>query len=264
MLKKIIIIFFLLSLKIAFSLELNCGLNNYYGKCILGEKCTCLIDECKEGNLFIFSNNITNPLCIPPIKENTAQINLDICVSDETRLDIIAICNDEMSEKKTIEILKERPPACVWNQTNFSCQINTDPIANKCPSNYLCIPIEEGICECKRPVTTTQPAITQIQIQTTMSVTTILTTTTFSIEPCPYECCRNLEGYEDLSCDEGYVCCSVGNEYICKKDSCFEEKKAKGFSGWIIILIIIVLSVIGGAVYYFSKTKVNLQNKYRF
>lgn len=248
-------------IKTSFSLEINCGVNNFYGKCMLGEKCVCLIDECQEGYILVFSNDIKQPLCLPPIKENKAEINLDLCISNETQINIVAVCDDETSTKKTINILTEKPPACLLNEINLTCEPNKDPLAEKCPSGYFC-GIEGGGCKCLKPLPTT---IQTTVLATTIQTTTSSTTTTSSIEPCPYECCQNLKGYEDLPCDEGYVCCKVEYEYVCKKgNSCVEEKKAKGFSGWIIILIIVALSAIGGAVYYFSKTKVNLQDKYRF
>jgi len=276
MLKKTIILLLLaLSINFAYALDVKCGFKNFYGTCIMGEACNCEISDCQSGTLFVFSSDITNPLCIPPIKDSKASIDLIECNSNILpKINAVAVCGDETSNQISIDVLEERPPACVWNEEELKCEANSDPLAEKCQSGYSCSQIEEGVCKCLKPNATTTMATTTATTQipivmtTASAITTIetqATTTTVKLSECPYECCKGLEGYEDLTCKQGYVCCESDDGFICKKgSSCFEEaKKPSGFAGWIIILIVIGLSVVAGAVYYFSKTRVNLQDKYR-
>ncbi|MFH8081009.1 MAG: hypothetical protein QXO84_04020 [Candidatus Aenigmatarchaeota archaeon] len=268
MLKKVTyFLIFLLFLNLSHSLELNCGYKNFYGKCIMGETCSCVIEGCNDGNLLVFENNITQPLCFPKIKDGNATIFLETCAIGKQKINVVALCNGEQSDKKTIEILLEKPSKCIWNETSNKCQQNPDPLAERCQGDFYCVWVDEDKCECLKVTTI---VTTTIKNQTTyISTTTSEATTTTTLQvsqnkPCPYECCENIKGYEDLLCEEGYVCCKKNNNYYCKKgNSCFEQKKASGAVGFLVFLLILVfLGVIVFAVYYMKKTRVNIENKY--
>ena len=265
--KAFILIAILFSLNIVASVEIaTCGVKGVEWRCLLGEICKCEIEGCNQGNLLVFYRDITNPLCFPPIKDGTASIDLVECGVEKDRINVTAICNGEQSSSKQITILLEKPPACIWNETANSCSKNPDPLAEKCGPGYFCAAINET-CVCKKITTTiatTSIPVTTATATTTQATTEYVTTTTSKLRPCPYECCEGIKGYEDMLCDEGYVCCEENGRYICKKGKTCMEKKASGFSGWIVIILILALSIIGGAVYYFSKSKVSLQDKYRF
>ncbi len=268
----LLLIIFLSALNLSYSVEIKkCGTNNVDWVCVLGENCVCEIEgDCTDGNIAVFYTTPADILCYPKIKDGTASIDLVLCDINKNKINVTAICQEGVSNSKQINVLFEKPPACIWNETTQSCQKNKDPLAERCGSEYSCILVEDS-CECKRNTTTRTTQYTQTTILMNISTTanfshqkTRITTTTRENKPCPYECCDNFSGYDDLECDEGYVCCPKGSQYYCKSgNSCFETKKPSGFSGWLLIIIIIMLSVIGGAVYYISKTKVNLMDKYR-
>ncbi len=266
--KAFILVALLLSLNLAASLEIvSCGMKEAEWKCVVGETCTCILEGCDRGNLLVFYKDVTSPLCFPPIKDNSVTIDLVECGVTKDKINVSAICNEEQSSYKQITILLERPPACIWNETTNSCVKNPDPLAEKCGSGYFCTE-ENNTCVCKKVTTTIAPTTTLATTPTITTYTTteyIATTTTMpKLRPCPYECCDGLKGYEDLLCDEGYVCCEEKGEYRCKKGNSCIEKKASGFSGWIIIVLILAISIVAVAVYYFSKTKVSMMDKYRF
>jgi len=271
MLKKgaFVLIVLLFCLNIAMSVQIiRCGAKNLEWKCLFDDLCTCEIDSCDNGNLIIFYKDITRPICYPKIKDGFVTIDLVSCEVAEEQINVVAICNEEQSDSKKINITFERPSACVWNETTNSCTKNTDPFAESCDSGYSCQE-ENGNCICKKIITTlpvyTTKVFTTIKQTTTTYETTVTQTTLNRLLSCPYECCDGISGYEDLLCDEGYVCCPDKNDnYYCKKGDSCEEKRASGSGGWIVILLIVVLLIIGGAVYYFSKSKISLQDKYRF
>lgn len=91
---------------------------------------------------------------------------------------------------------------------------------------------------------------------TTTSITTVPTTTSVVLDPCPYECCENEPGYLDKECEGSLICCPSTGGGECKQ-SCFSEngetsEKKRG-SSFLIIIIIIVLIIIAGLVLYFMK-----------
>ncbi|MBU5688343.1 MAG: hypothetical protein KQA31_02980 [Candidatus Aenigmarchaeota archaeon] len=273
MLKKIsFLLIFLFFVNLSFAIEIKtCYFDSKEPwKCLLGEKCTCEIEgDCTNGNLALYYSSPVNPVCYPKIKDNKVEIDLVLCNVDKTKINATAICDEGMSRSKQIDVLLERLPACIWNETIEKCQKNSSPFAEKCSSQNICVLKEEGVCECKSQTystTTFQTSSLLFNTTTSTTVRNTSSTTTTTLKDCPYQCCDGIRGYKDLECETGYVCCKDENdEYYCRRgNSCIEEVKAKGFSGWIIILIIIILSAVGGAVYYFSKTKVNLQDKYRF
>jgi hypothetical protein len=266
MLKKILIgsIFFLSLFFTVQSLEIkSCGISDRQDVCILGEPCFCTIEGCTKGNLAVFYKDLFQPLCYPKIIDGEVQIDLVVCDVNKD-FNVTAVCDEGISNSKKIIFIPERPPACFWNETTGECQKNTDSLAEKCKSGYSCIAVKEGVCECNMPTTT------RIYTNTTTTAryeSTIQTTTTISRKtPCPYQCCEDMSNYEDLFCDDGYVCCPTdNNQYYCKEgNSCIETRRSSGFLGWFLIILIIALLAIGGTLYYLSRSKVNVQNKYRF
>ncbi|MCX8179627.1 MAG: hypothetical protein N3E38_02760 [Candidatus Aenigmarchaeota archaeon] len=277
MLKRwiILIMLFFISTSATKSFQVNCGYKNVYGKCIWGELCNCTVEECNEGNLLVFANNLTQPLCFPPIKDEKAIIHLELCGSGYKKINVIAICGDKTSQQKSIEILDEKPPSCIWNETASGCQQNPDPLADKCRNDYYCAKVDENSCACVKKTTTTLAKTSTTLLKTTVATTALTTTelatteleatTPYRPSPCPYECCEGLKGYEDLKCEEGYVCCkSSTKEYYCKKGNTCAEQKRRGFGGLLVIVIFIALGIVGFAIYYMKKTKVNLVEKYKF
>ncbi|MBU5688221.1 MAG: hypothetical protein KQA31_02310, partial [Candidatus Aenigmarchaeota archaeon] len=229
-------------------------------KCLIGEKCICEIEgNCTNGNIAVFYSTMTNTICYPKIKNNQVKIDFGLCDINQSKVNVTAICDEGLSKTKEIYIYLDKLPACIWNTTEEKCQKNPSYFAESCNEPNTCI-LKEEKCLCL-PISST--TLTTLTLTTTS--TTILETTTTILEDCPYECCEGIKEYKDLECRPGYVCCmDKDKEYYCKKgDSCINQK-AKGFSGWIVILLVVALSTIGGLVYYFSKSKVNLQDKYRF
>jgi hypothetical protein len=268
MLKKIVAIIVLLSISVVHSVEITrCGMNEMNSVCIIGEPCSCTIkDDCTDGNIILYYYDFSKPLCLPKIKDNTAVIDLVDCNVTEGLLNVVALCAEGPSNPVNLQVLYQRPKSCVWNQTLQVCQKNTHPLSEKCEPPYYCLEIGEGSCGCALVRTTTAPrTTTTTTIEVAKTTTTYEISTTPKMKPCPYECCDNVEDYEDLFCDEGYVCCPKENGgYACKKGNACVERKASGFGGWIVIILIVGLLIIGGAVYYFSKSKVRVQDKYGF
>ncbi|MBU5689911.1 MAG: hypothetical protein QXM68_01800 [Candidatus Aenigmatarchaeota archaeon] len=266
MLKKMILILILL-MNTAFALNIeSCKSATTNWVCFSGEICTCKIDQsCQNGNIAVYEKDIFSPLCYPLIKDKVAEIDLDACGITSSKVNVTAICDNQISSSKQISII-QRPEECIYDDVD-GCRDNPDPLAENCSSGYACS-MFNGECVCKKTTTTIQQNTTQSTVYYMTAETTIQTSiptqTTTTVRPCPYECCDDLSGYEDKLCDEGSTCCpNEYEQYECRQgNDCF-TKKASSSSGWIIILLITLIGVGAGAFFYLKKTKVNLQDKYK-
>jgi len=249
--KTIFTFIFLLSLGLATAIEISyCNSGESDGVCYLGQTCACyLSDSCNNGNLIVYNKSVLNPLCLPKIVDDKAEINWEACLNPKDIVSVRAICEGKQSEDYLITLEESgepgTQPSCLFNSETNSCYDNPFPSAPDCPEGSTCSLSQYGECICQYSSET---------IVATTGTTELMRTTTTkkALSPCPYECCDNEPGYANLECEEGLMCCPNEEKGIneCKK-SCFEEKSG-GSKIWIVLLIILLL---GGvvAVLYFTK-----------
>jgi hypothetical protein len=74
----------------------------------MGLECKCFITEnCTDGNLIVFKDDIKNVFCTPKIENEIAIIDFTICGNSSGNFDVIADCEEGQSTKKTILVLYE-------------------------------------------------------------------------------------------------------------------------------------------------------------
>ncbi len=105
--KKILLIItliILLSLTSVFSLSITtCKSGDLDWECELDKICNCTISgTCTDGNLLVYDNNITNPLCSPTISNSSANIDWNNCSNPSGEVNVRADCSEAQSEEETI------------------------------------------------------------------------------------------------------------------------------------------------------------------
>lgn len=100
----IIIIFSQVTLAIEI---LSCSSSRDQWKCEIGKDCVCLLSEnCTNGNLLIYQEDIRSLICAPSIDGNIVKIDIIECGAVYYKnLIVRADCDKEVSQEKTITII---------------------------------------------------------------------------------------------------------------------------------------------------------------
>jgi len=107
---KLFLSVFLLSLILKPSIVLSvdvisCKSGNLNWLCEKGLICVCKISgSCSNGNLLVYDNYLSNPLCSPQIINNTVNINWNYCNVEKDYVKAVVDCDEGQSSEKMIII----------------------------------------------------------------------------------------------------------------------------------------------------------------
>ena len=97
---------FLINLTPALSIDVtSCKSNGINWLCEQGKVCTCEISgTCSNGNLLVYEDDISNPLCSPQISDGVASIKWENCNTTKDSVKTRADCNEGQSPEERIII----------------------------------------------------------------------------------------------------------------------------------------------------------------
>lgn len=237
-----IIIIFFMGLPVFSVSILTCksGSKDWY--CDPNKNCICYVSgQCSKGDLLVYKNDLSSPLCSPPIIDSKAVIEWDKCMNTLGEVKVRADCDEDQSTQKEIIVFSG------YDSGEKTTTVTTPrSTTTTIPCNYVC----QSVCDNDSTPPFCYNRISHGQIGCpygTICCESILVDCPSTgdqkpkkaEEACPFDCCVDMPGYEYKYCPSGLKCCEHLCKETCEPKSDFTLLKSIIF--WVIVAALVPL-----------------------